>query len=491
MDAIALQLREDAFNETVWDFAKGTGKPCGASHISAAYTCRLSEGERESIVSSLAAKGASMEKLNKMNDEQLSRANKIVKERGLGKEAKVTLVKRAGGEDQSDAEIAAKVKLLDDFEAKYGAKGMESLGHNVTTATTPGDELYRYKKTPRGEEITAVKSDSDRQTKLLNGFQNPASLQKGGENAVIKFREVPDEEVDMTWNLMSKNAQASFKAAGTVPNKDAWKGLDENGNNTYGSNSVERGKALLKRWLEQDGLDAYSGRPLSLNNADLEHVRPFSKNGRDAEQPSNWLWISRGLNTSKGDKDMQAFVTGVSKLDAAKADAAHKSAIDKATAVGGKADLKRRVKEDGFMTRLEMNENRGAIVDTYAKAGLTRYIAGPLGAVKNPEYPEVDPIKFVDKTGPNRGQVKQLLQTQGNWREGRYGRGQMTAAEWISRNYPALSPAQRAQFKNLYAQARRETDQAKAAGEKATGGTFTQRLADLTAEAFGNADYSE
>ena len=41
----------------------------------------------------------------------------------------------------------------------------------------------------------------------------------------------------------------------------------------------------------------------------------------------------------------------------------------------------------------------------------------------------------------------------------------------------------------LFRQARSEADADKAAGRKATGGTFTQRLADLTAEAFANEDY--
>lgn len=177
---------------------------------------------------------------------------------------------------------------------------MESLGRSVASLTETGSNDYVYKKTPREEEIEALQNDKGRAEKLVKGFDNASSLQKGGENAAISFRNVSDDEVDLAWSLSSKGMQSSFKAAGTVPNKDAWKGLDEKGENTYGSNSTERGKALMKRWMEQDGKDGYSGRPLTLNNADLEHIVPFSKAGRDAEQPSNWLWISRGLNTSKG-----------------------------------------------------------------------------------------------------------------------------------------------------------------------------------------------
>jgi len=426
---------------------------------------------------------AQKEALSKLSDSDLAKVQGLISD-------KESFVRKAAKDDElSDAEVAKRVKALNDFEKKYGAEGMERLGESMASMSQAGSEDYRYKKTPREEEIKAIQDDKGRADKLIKGFDNAASLQKGGENAVIKFRNVSDEEVDLAWSLSSKGTQNSFKSAGTVPNKDAWKGLDKEGNNTYGSNSVDRGKMLMKRWMEQGGVDGYSGRPLTLNNADLEHIVPFSKAGRDAEQPSNWLWISRGLNTSKGNKSMDEFVGGVRKLDAAAEGRAHSQAVAKATQAGGKADLKAKSKESGFISRLEVAANRNQIVDVYAKAGLTRYIASPLGAQKIPGHPEADKIKFVDKTGPNRGQVKQLLQTQANWREGKSGSGRMTASEWIARNYPGMSPSQKAQFKSLFNKARTEADTAKAAGEKATGGTFTQRLADLTAEAFAGQDY--
>jgi hypothetical protein len=411
----------------------------------------------------------------------------------MDKKAKENLVRKAGGDGLSAKTVAERVKMLGDYEAKHGEEGMTRLAGHISSVVSTDENQYTYKKTPRGDEIRAIQDDPGRADKLVKGFEDTASLQKGGKNAVIEFKNVTDEETKVVWNLLSDNMQNSFKTAGTVPTKDAWKGKDENGNDVHGSNSTERGQVLLKRWMEQGGKDAYSGKPLTLNNADLEHIKPFSKNGRNAETPDNWLWISRGLNTSKGNKSMEEFVGGVRKLNPAKEDAAHATAIRKATEVGGKAELKSKAKDSGFISKLEVAEQRKEIVNTYAKGGgpggYTRYLATALANQKNPQFPASDKIKFVDKTGPNRGQVKQLLQTNANWKEGKNGSGKMTAAEWISRNYPGMDARQKSQFKQLYNQARTEADADKAAGRPATGGTFTQRLADLVQDEFSGQQY--
>ena len=332
-----------------YDFAKGTGKPCGASHISSSYVCRLDAEERKAMTKDLMAKGASKAKLDRLSDEQISR---VADAMGKGAKAadaeKEAIVRRAGGDELSDKEVAERVKTLQDYEKKYGEARMENLANEIVTMSEVSPDVYVYKKTPRPDEIEAIQGSKEIQGKLERGFDNPASMQKGGENAVIKFKDVPDEDVEMAWALSTRNAQNSFKSAGGVPTKDAWTGVDKNGDNIHGSVSVVRGKALMKRWMEQNGKDGYSGLPLTLNNADLEHIKPFSLNGRNAEQPSNWLFVSRGLNNSKVDKDMVPFLTSFKKLDSVKEGEKHNAAVRSATAKGGKEELRAGVASKGF-----------------------------------------------------------------------------------------------------------------------------------------------
>ena len=72
--------------------------------------------------------------------------------------------------------------------------------------------------------------------------------------------------------------------------KNHFLGYDEEGNELRGNGGVERAKYVWRMYLEQGGVDAYTGLPLNIDNIDLEHIRPASKAEGDLEEVSFKLW---------------------------------------------------------------------------------------------------------------------------------------------------------------------------------------------------------
>jgi len=68
-------------------------------------------------------------------------------------------------------------------------------------------------------------------------------------------------------------------------------------------------KALLKKWMELDGKDAYTGRKLSFWETELEHIQPIAVLGqKKADKLSNFTWIDRNVNQVKSNRSMQDFI---------------------------------------------------------------------------------------------------------------------------------------------------------------------------------------
>lgn len=134
---------------------------------------------------------------------------------------------------------------------------------------------------------------------------------------VVKLTEVPDEVVDVVFDMMGSKYQQKFKSAGMGTNRPAWTGYanEEKTENTYSlkERPTVRGKAGVKRYLEQKGIDPYTGNVIPFNNAELEHISPLGKskdgNGnKNGDQPDNWAWVDGGLNRSHGELSPEAWL---------------------------------------------------------------------------------------------------------------------------------------------------------------------------------------
>jgi len=108
-----------------WDFAgSGTGKPCGASHIAAVKECRLDSGERKKIESALEERGVSKAAIKKMDDEQISAANKKLEKTAAAKPA-------SGGSTATGVGTAHELLVLKELGVKLGDEENKSLSENL------------------------------------------------------------------------------------------------------------------------------------------------------------------------------------------------------------------------------------------------------------------------------------------------------------------------------------------------------------------------
>ncbi|MDX1372607.1 MAG: hypothetical protein R3321_09050, partial [Nitrososphaeraceae archaeon] len=140
------------------------------------------------------------------------------------------------------------------------------------------------------------------QKKLEKLFKDPTEANQFNKDFYMDKGVITDEFVELLWDAMPSVYHNRLKSKGSVPEGSWWSpdGLTLKPNN-------ERGKLILKKFLQQDARDAYTGLPISLFNSDLEHIRPFSMFGSKAENPDNICLTSKSVNQTKGDKTIRKF----------------------------------------------------------------------------------------------------------------------------------------------------------------------------------------
>jgi len=82
--------------------------------------------------------------------------------------------------------------------------------------------------------------------------------------------------------------------------------------------------ALVKVFLQQGGLDGYTGRPLEFQHMEPDHIRGFSQkvDGKTpsvedrmkADHPDNWIWTSTGINNIKSNDPLPEFLDKLGKM---------------------------------------------------------------------------------------------------------------------------------------------------------------------------------
>ena len=250
-------------NMSEYDFAKGagTGKPCGGSHISASYECKLDAGERKSITDGLVSKGASKAKLDKLSDEQISRVSQLVKDKGLSPEQGERVSKGVEKlKEQSGGKKEGGANLQDPGEAKKYSEFYEQ----------KKDLTY---KAPYDTDPKVVKATMERLKE-----EDPAAYSK--TVSALNGKGSPTKE---------QLAEAGWKS------------------------SSERGEAVLKSLMDNDFKDVM-GQDLSWRQGlQLDHKQAGSTGGTDT--PSNWIWISTATNQAKGGMEAAARKKGGSPAE--------------------------------------------------------------------------------------------------------------------------------------------------------------------------------
>jgi hypothetical protein len=97
-----------------------------------------------------------------------------------------------------------------------------------------------------------------------------------------------------------------------------------------GLGSVGRGKMIWRIFLEQGGIDAYTGQPLQIESMDLEHVVGFENddNGiptdddyKNREHEQNQVLTSSAVNQTKKDMSMEDYIKSVEEKEGGRDDA--------------------------------------------------------------------------------------------------------------------------------------------------------------------------
>ena len=133
----------------------------------------------------------------------------------------------------------------------------------------------------------------------------------------VRSNEVDNEFVDSTFEILPKKLKQTWGKKGMAGKgelgRNHFLGYDEDGNEMRGQGGVDRAKYVWRMYLEQGGVDAYTGLPLNIDNIDLEHIRPASKAEGDLEEfktrehEKNWVLVNANVNQAKSDLSMKEF----------------------------------------------------------------------------------------------------------------------------------------------------------------------------------------
>lgn len=195
---------------------------------------------------------------------------------------------------------------------------------------TERDKADKFAFSP--EEISGMQ---DRAKELDDAYEvsyrsegkvTPESLRrKGGVGEYLektRTENISEEDVEVMWDVLPRSVKKTLTVSGALKKGNFWKPkegtdpLDESQtpDPKGGNQSEERGKLLLKIYMRQGGKDIYTGQPLPLLEADLEHVVPFEMGGKASEDPANWGWTRTGINAGRGKRDIGEYIkTNVTK----------------------------------------------------------------------------------------------------------------------------------------------------------------------------------
>lgn len=282
------------------------GKPCSATCIH----------KNDDCISTLPAPlGIALTRLSKVLSEQVSE-DRISEER-----AEEVVSKIKSTEDSQLKAFDLFKKLVD--SGKASETELDSVAKLlISTTLTPGQD----RNAPRVmsfEDIEAVLKPGKLE-QLEQAYQNSFGSngkfdpsQKGGMGDLISLNylvnKVSDEVATTAYYMLPSKVRSAIDKAGAVKGESVmFAGNDNDGNPTFSDKPTrERGVFLVKRWMEQGGLDPYTGKPIDIRNAEPEHMVAFAHalaKGGGGDQPRNLLWSASQPNNQKagsGDNFME------------------------------------------------------------------------------------------------------------------------------------------------------------------------------------------
>lgn len=262
----------------------------------------------------------------------LSRVSKILSEQVEGgrvtEETAEEVVEKVKELEQSQTKAFSTFKSLLDSGKTSDAEADGVAKLLVSTIITPGQDRNIVRKMSFEDIEAALKpgrlealEQAYQKSFKSDGKFDPS--QKGGMGDLIKStflkHEISDEVAQAAYYMLPSKVRSAIDKAGAVKGTAVmYGGDDSNGNPTFTDKpSRERGIFLVKRWMEQGGLDPYTGRPIDIRNAEPEHMVAFAHalaKGGGGDQPRNLLWAAPQPNNQKAGAD-DNFVTWKKNLE--------------------------------------------------------------------------------------------------------------------------------------------------------------------------------
>lgn len=142
-----------------------------------------------------------------------------------------------------------------------------------------------------------------------NSFSPDGKFDPSRPNAMGDFiqksltNSISDEVASIAYRMLSSEARRKLDGMGSPPEGRTYGGDDENGNPIFvkGPNST-RGIFMAKRFMEQGGIDPYTGKRINILSSEAEHMVASSHvkaKAGSADQPRNLLWAAPTGNNSK------------------------------------------------------------------------------------------------------------------------------------------------------------------------------------------------
>ena len=129
-------------------------------------------------------------------------------------------------------------------------------------------------------------------------------LSELAEDGGGKFTEADlDAVTEAVWQNLSTATKQHLKRKGSLAEGNYLN--PETGE--HGKSNEIRSKFLLRRFIEQNGRDAYTGQPITLTGSDLEHIEPFGVHGLKAERKDNLVFTAVSVNQRKAESTLVDF----------------------------------------------------------------------------------------------------------------------------------------------------------------------------------------
>jgi hypothetical protein len=274
------------------------GKSCGASCVASGHECAADLPSKSSKgVVALAKVVVNRTKSGELSEEQ---ADEIIK--GLVDNEKhmanFSEFIQSGKATEGELEAAADVLI-----STFLVTGQDR-GSSRTISYEDAVEALKRTEALEKAEQNSIGPDGKFDPTLPGGMKDFVASQK--------VREVSDEALNLTWNLLPQSVRTALNKKGSVDKENAvFDGEDDQGNPLFGnSGRKERGLMLLRQWMEQGGIDPYTGKKIHLLEAEPEHLFSFAKaweTGVSGDQPNNLLWAARNVNNLKSDMTIGEF----------------------------------------------------------------------------------------------------------------------------------------------------------------------------------------